>query len=171
MHEHDESLSLADLHREYFGVDESEAVAFNKDQRIVIVAQRVTPEIRPPRPLGRCKLLTRWAFEYFDQTAFSKFAETSRRGTSSAIGAPEQTSHSSYHCQPSLDTFHPKRPRHAGLEFVCVFGYDGQAYPTRSMTEWRPCTTASQVRSMLTCPSRCRSTAADRCPTLPQRHL
>ena len=46
VHEHDESLSLADLHREYFGVDESEAVAFNKDQRIVIVAQRVTPEIR-----------------------------------------------------------------------------------------------------------------------------
>ena len=46
VHEHDESLSLADLHREYFGVDESEAVAFNKDQRIVIVGQRVTPEIR-----------------------------------------------------------------------------------------------------------------------------
>ena len=46
VHEHDESLSLADLHREYFGFDDSEAVAFNKDQRIVIVGQRVTPEIR-----------------------------------------------------------------------------------------------------------------------------
>ena len=42
--------------------------------------------------------------------AFSKFAETSRRGTGSAIGAPEQTSNSSSYCQPSLDTSHPKRP-------------------------------------------------------------
>ena len=44
--------------------------------------------------------------------------------TGSVIGAPEQTSHSSSHCQLSLDTCHPKRPRHAGLEFVCVFGHD-----------------------------------------------
>ena len=42
----DESLSLADQHRECFGLDEEEAVAFNKDQRIVIIGQRVTPEIR-----------------------------------------------------------------------------------------------------------------------------
>lgn len=34
---------LADQHREYF--DRVEAVAFNKDQRIVIVGQQVTPEI------------------------------------------------------------------------------------------------------------------------------
>ena len=32
VHERDESLSLADYHRECFGVDQSEAVAFNKDQ-------------------------------------------------------------------------------------------------------------------------------------------
>ena len=57
--------------------------------------------------------------------AFSKFAETSRRGTGSVIGAPEQTSHSSSHCQPNLDTSRPKRPRYAGFEFVCVFGHDG----------------------------------------------
>ena len=62
--------------------------------------------------------------------AFSKFAETSRRGTGSVIGAPEQTSLSSSHCQPSLDTSHPKRPRHAGLEFVCGFGHDARG--TRS---------------------------------------
>jgi len=42
----DESLSLVDQHRECFGLDEEEAVAFNKDQRIVIIGQRVTPEIR-----------------------------------------------------------------------------------------------------------------------------
>ena len=40
----DESLGLAEHHREYF--DQSGAVAFNKDQRIVIVGQQVTSEIR-----------------------------------------------------------------------------------------------------------------------------
>ena len=44
--EQDESLSLADCHRECFSVDQSEAVAFNKDQRIVVVGQQVTPAIR-----------------------------------------------------------------------------------------------------------------------------
>src|SRR3990172_887507 len=42
----DESLSLAEHHREYFELGGDEAVAFNKDQRIVIVGQQVTPEIR-----------------------------------------------------------------------------------------------------------------------------
>lgn len=42
----DDSLSLAEHHREYFELGSDEAVAFNKDQRIVIVGQRVTPEIR-----------------------------------------------------------------------------------------------------------------------------
>jgi len=42
----DESLSLAEHHREFFQLGPEEAVAFNKDQRIVIVGQRVTPEIR-----------------------------------------------------------------------------------------------------------------------------
>ena len=46
VYQQDESLSLAEHHREYFGLDESEAIAFNKDQRIVIIGQRVTPEIR-----------------------------------------------------------------------------------------------------------------------------
>ena len=46
VHEHDESLSLADCHRECFSVGQSEAVAFNKDQHIVVVGQQVTPAIR-----------------------------------------------------------------------------------------------------------------------------
>ena len=46
LYKSDESLSLADCHRKYFEVDESEAVAFNKDQHIVIIGQRVTPQIR-----------------------------------------------------------------------------------------------------------------------------
>ena len=44
--QHEESPGLAEHHREYFGFDQSEAVAFNKDQRIVIIGQQVTPEIR-----------------------------------------------------------------------------------------------------------------------------
>jgi len=42
----DESLNLAEHHREYFELGPDEAVAFNKDQRIVVVGQRITPEIR-----------------------------------------------------------------------------------------------------------------------------
>ena len=42
----DESLTLAEYHREYFALGPEEAIAFNKDQRIVIVGQRVTAEIR-----------------------------------------------------------------------------------------------------------------------------
>ena len=45
-HDQNESLDLADYHRAHFSVDQSEAVAFNKDQHIVVVGQHVTPEIR-----------------------------------------------------------------------------------------------------------------------------
>lgn len=42
----DESVNLAQYHRDYFELMTDEAAVFNKDQRIVIVGQRVTPEIR-----------------------------------------------------------------------------------------------------------------------------
>jgi hypothetical protein len=42
----DESVNLAQYHRDYFELATDEAAVFNKDQRIVIVGQRVTPEIR-----------------------------------------------------------------------------------------------------------------------------
>jgi hypothetical protein len=42
----DEFASLAQHHRDYFGLAPDEAVVFNRDQRIVIVGQRVSPEIR-----------------------------------------------------------------------------------------------------------------------------
>ncbi len=42
----DESANLAQYHRDYFELMTDEAAVFNKDQRIVIVGQRVTPEIR-----------------------------------------------------------------------------------------------------------------------------
>ncbi len=51
----DESLSLAEHHREYFELNSDEAIAFNKDQRIVIVGQRVTPEIRQTSTFLRSK--------------------------------------------------------------------------------------------------------------------
>ena len=46
VYEGDESLSLADQHREYFELSDAEAVAFNKDQRVVVIGQSVTPQIR-----------------------------------------------------------------------------------------------------------------------------
>ncbi len=46
MYTSDDSTNLAQYHREYFGLSPDEAVVFNKDQRIVIVGQRITPEIR-----------------------------------------------------------------------------------------------------------------------------
>jgi len=41
----DEPLNLAQHHRIYFDLVSDEAVVFNKDQRIVIVGQKITPEI------------------------------------------------------------------------------------------------------------------------------
>ncbi len=42
----DESVNLAQYHREYFALSSDEASVFNHDQRIVIVGQTITPEIR-----------------------------------------------------------------------------------------------------------------------------
>ncbi len=42
----DESASLVQYHKEYFQLDVNEAVGFNKDQRMIIVGQKITPEIR-----------------------------------------------------------------------------------------------------------------------------
>ncbi len=41
-----ESLNFAEYHRQHFNLSESDAVAFNKDQRIVIVCQETAPQIR-----------------------------------------------------------------------------------------------------------------------------
>ena len=45
-HENNESLALAKRHRECFGLDSAEAVAFNKDQRVVVVGQQIAPGIK-----------------------------------------------------------------------------------------------------------------------------
>lgn len=41
----DESVRLADYHRKYFSLEIEEAISFNKDQRLVIIGQRVTDDI------------------------------------------------------------------------------------------------------------------------------
>ena len=59
------------------------------------------------RPWGRCKLLTPSCPKMRTEPkarileAFSKFAETSRRGTGSAIGAPEQSSPPNHPFRPA----------------------------------------------------------------------
>lgn len=51
----DESLILTEHHRAYFELGPDEGVAFNKDQRIVIVGQRVTAEIKQTASFLRFK--------------------------------------------------------------------------------------------------------------------
>ncbi|MFA5187716.1 MAG: hypothetical protein WC551_14650 [Patescibacteria group bacterium] len=42
----DDGMSLSDAHRDYFALGRDEGVSFNKSQRIVIVGETITPEIR-----------------------------------------------------------------------------------------------------------------------------
>lgn len=42
----DASLNFAEYHRLHFELGDSDAVAFNKDQRIVIVSQEISPQVR-----------------------------------------------------------------------------------------------------------------------------
>ena len=67
----DDSLSLAEHHREYFELGPDEAVAFNKDQRIVIVGQRVTPQIRQTALFLRSKgvRVTCVEFTFFESSS------------------------------------------------------------------------------------------------------
>ena len=42
----DEGTALSEYHKQYFGLEDGVGVSFNKDQRIVIVGQNITPQIR-----------------------------------------------------------------------------------------------------------------------------
>ncbi len=70
----DESLSLAEHHRAHFGLAPEEAVAFNKDQRIVIVGQQISPEIRQTASYLRSKglLVTCVEFSFFQSSDGTK---------------------------------------------------------------------------------------------------
>lgn len=50
-----EVLGLAEHHREYFRLDTSDAVAFNKDQRVVVIGQHITSEIKQTASFLRTK--------------------------------------------------------------------------------------------------------------------
>lgn len=62
-----ESLNLATYHREYFDLPSNDAVSFNKEQRIVLVGQRITGEIRQTASFLRRKgmRVTCLEFSYF----------------------------------------------------------------------------------------------------------
>ncbi len=66
----DEALSIAEYHREYFELGPDEAIAFNKEQRIVIVGQKITPEIRQTSSFLRSKGIRVTCIEFtFFQTS------------------------------------------------------------------------------------------------------
>ena len=68
-YQNDDSLIIADYHRTYFELSPDEAVAFNKDQRIVIVGQRITDEIKQTSVFLRNKGLRVTCLEFsFFQT-------------------------------------------------------------------------------------------------------
>lgn len=60
----EESAGLADAHREYFKLSPDEAVSFNKEQRIVIVGQNVTEEIRQTSRFLRAKGIRTTCLEF-----------------------------------------------------------------------------------------------------------
>ena len=41
----DETLNLTEYHRDHFSLDTNNAVSFNKDQRLVLIGQRISPEV------------------------------------------------------------------------------------------------------------------------------
>ncbi len=63
----DDSINIAEYHKSYFDLTEDEAVSFNKEQRIVLVGQRITGEIRQTSSYLRKKGLrvTCLEFSYF----------------------------------------------------------------------------------------------------------
>ena len=55
LYQKNDSVNLAEYHRVYFELAPDEAIAFNKDQRIVIVGQTISPEIRQTASFVRSK--------------------------------------------------------------------------------------------------------------------
>ena len=70
----DEALSLADYHRQFFELTPNDAVAFNKDQRIVVVGQNITSEIRQTAVFLRSKGIgvSCLEFSFFQSTEGAK---------------------------------------------------------------------------------------------------
>jgi len=64
-YQNDDSITLSDYHRNYFELSSEEAVAFNKDQRIVIVGQRISDEIKQTSLFLRAKGIRVTCLEFF----------------------------------------------------------------------------------------------------------
>lgn len=84
----DETISLADSHREFFSLSPTEAVSFNKDQRLVIVGQKVTDDIRQTSRFLRGKGLrtTCLEFTFFQSDAGQRLLTTDMVVGSEAVG-------------------------------------------------------------------------------------
>lgn len=75
----DQAVNLAQYHREYFDLTSDEAVVFNNDQRIVIVGQKITPEIHQTSTFLRSKgvRVTCLEFTFFKAEGGLKLLSTS----------------------------------------------------------------------------------------------
>lgn len=60
----EENINLADYHRNYFQLQEDEAIAFNKNQKLLIVAQTVIKEIKQTATFLRKKGLNIYCLEF-----------------------------------------------------------------------------------------------------------
>jgi len=60
----EENLVLTDYHRSYFNLQEGEAVAFNKNQKLVIIGQSITKEIRQTASFLRKKGIEVFCIEF-----------------------------------------------------------------------------------------------------------
>jgi hypothetical protein len=74
----EEGIELLEAHKAYFELDEGEAVAFNKDQQIVLVGQTLVESIRQTSEFLRKKGLniTCIGFKYFETTAKEQLFST-----------------------------------------------------------------------------------------------
>lgn len=75
----DEAANLAQYHREYFDLALDEAIVFNSDQRIVIVGQKITPEIHQTSTFLRNKgvRVTCLEFTFFEAEGGLRLLSTS----------------------------------------------------------------------------------------------
>ena len=74
----DDGVNLAQYHKEYFSLTSDEATVFNRDQRIVIVGQAITPEIRQTATFLREKgiRVTCLEFSFFESNDGQRLLST-----------------------------------------------------------------------------------------------
>ena len=109
----DDDMNLVETHRAFYALSGEEALTFNKDQRIVIVGQSITPEIRQTAKFLRHKGLRATCVEF----SFFKTGE-GRRLLSADIVVGEELSRPAHISSGSL----PKTNEHKFMEDVDNFG-------------------------------------------------